>query len=36
MIIILATAIPALILIIAIAGYCYIKRKRERVSAVNS
>lgn len=36
MIIIIATAVPALIIIIALAGYCYIKRKRERVSAVHS
>lgn len=36
MIIILATVIPALIIIISVAGYCYLKRKRERVSAVSS
>lgn len=33
-IIILAVVIPITILIIVFAGYCYIKRRRERVSAV--
>jgi uncharacterized membrane protein len=38
LIIILATAIPGFVILIllSVIGYCYIKRKRERISAVSA
>lgn len=35
MIIILATVIPVVIIVLITVGYCYIKRKRERVISIN-
>ncbi len=35
LIIVLSTAIPLIVIAIVLAGYCYIKRRRERISAVH-
>jgi len=35
LIIVLATVIPVIVILIIVAGYCFIKRRRERISSVS-
>ena len=36
LIIVLSTVIPIIVILIIVSGYCYIKRKRERISSISN
>jgi hypothetical protein len=36
MIIVLSTSIPAVVILMIVSGYCYMKRKKERISSISN
>jgi hypothetical protein len=34
MIIVLSTVVPVVVILMIVSGYCYMKRKRERISSI--
>ena len=36
MIIVLSTVVPVVVILMIVSGYCYMKRKRERISTISN
>lgn len=36
MIIVLSTVVPVVVILMIVSGYCYMKRKRERISSISN